>query len=581
LDAEIARWQLRAGQLLIIDEAGLAGTFALDELVRAAGDAGVKILLSGDWAQQGSVEAGGMLGLLAREETTSVAELAEVHRFSSEWERPASIGLRHGDESALDAYESHNRITGGTREGLLEPIYTAWKHDIDSGTSSLMIAPDTATVTELNGRARANRVAAGQVAEHGVKVASGQTVGVGDHVVTRRNDRHLATGTGWVKNGDRWVVTATDNDGAMTVRRAGGHAVVVLPPDYVAEHVELGYATTAHRSQGRTVGTAHALVSPSTTREALYVAATRGRVANLLYVDTAYDPDPQTGHDRAGDPRTAREVLAAVLANTGAETSAHETLRRAQHEAESWAGLHVEYETLAQAGQADRWDRLLQRCGLTEQQLHQVRSSLAHGPLHAALRSAEACGLDVDTTLPRLVQGRPIGDADEIAAVLHQRVARWTHTAGTRHATRADLIVGLVPRARDVTNPDLARALQDREHAMQSRAWALARDAITNQAMWVSALGRPPAYPSVLKGWVQSVATVAAYRERWNIQALDHPFGPDSRPISTEQSEQLRRATRAAVQAIRLAQTKPVGPGRHPVVGVTVPAAEPGRGIDL
>jgi ATP-dependent exoDNAse (exonuclease V) alpha subunit len=283
LDAEIARWQLQTGQLLIIDEAGLAGTFALDELVRAATDAGAKILLSGDWAQQGSVDAGGAFGLLARHENTSVAELGEVHRFSSAWERAASIELRRGNEKALDSYESHNRITGGTREELLEAVYTAWKHDIDAGTSSLMIAPDTATVSELNRRARADRIAAGEVAEDGLADAAGQTIGIGDHVVTRRNDRHLAAGTGWVKNGDRWVVTATDHDGTMTARRAGGHGVAVLPADYVAQHVELAYATTAHRSQGRTVGTAHALVSPSTCQRSSNSLAGRHGVQVIPY----------------------------------------------------------------------------------------------------------------------------------------------------------------------------------------------------------------------------------------------------------------------------------------------------------
>ena len=39
-EAELARWRLRAGQLVIVDEASLAGTFALDELVAAAGAAG-------------------------------------------------------------------------------------------------------------------------------------------------------------------------------------------------------------------------------------------------------------------------------------------------------------------------------------------------------------------------------------------------------------------------------------------------------------------------------------------------------------------------------------------------------------
>ncbi len=550
--AEIARWPLRAGQLLIIDEAGLAGTFALDELVRAAADVGAKILLSGDWAQQGSVDAGGAFGLLARDENTSVAELAEVHRFSSEWERTASIELRRGNESALDTYESHGRIAGGTREDLLETIYTAWKHDIDAGTSSLMIAPDTATVSELNRRARADRIAAGEVAEHGVNIAAGQMVGVGDHIVTRRNDRHLATGTGWVKNGDRWVVTATDHDGTMTVRRAGGHGVIVLPADYVAQHVELAYATTAHRSQGRTVGIAHALVSPSTTREALYVAVTRGREANFLYLDTAYDPDPQTGHDRVGDPRTARDVLGAVVANIGAETSAHETLRRAQHEVESWASLHAEYETLAQVAQRDRWSALLAQSGLTVQQLEDVRSSDAQGPLVAAFRRAEARGVDIGAALPHLVKARPIAEVDDVASVLHQRVERFTQVARSRRVGSTNLIAGLVPRALNVVDPDLARALEERDHALQGRAWTLAQEAVTSRASWLRQLGEPPANSAAHTQWLRAICTVAAYRERWSIGDDHRPLGPEKAIVSAEQAGQRELAWNALRQAVAL-----------------------------
>ena len=41
-------------------------------------------------------------------------------------------------------------------------------------------------------------------------------------MVTRENNRLLATGKQWVKNGDRWTVTATHKDGSTTVKRAGG-----------------------------------------------------------------------------------------------------------------------------------------------------------------------------------------------------------------------------------------------------------------------------------------------------------------------------------------------------------------------
>jgi len=46
------------------------------------------------------------------------------------------------------------------------------------------------------------------------------------------------------------------------------------------------------------VDTAHAMVSATTTREVLYVSATRGRESNRLYVDTHYDPDPRPATTR-------------------------------------------------------------------------------------------------------------------------------------------------------------------------------------------------------------------------------------------------------------------------------------------
>jgi hypothetical protein len=54
MDQAIAERRLKAGQLVIVDEASLAGTFALDELVGAARQSGSKILLVGDWAQLGN-----------------------------------------------------------------------------------------------------------------------------------------------------------------------------------------------------------------------------------------------------------------------------------------------------------------------------------------------------------------------------------------------------------------------------------------------------------------------------------------------------------------------------------------------
>lgn len=565
VQSELRRWELRSGQLVIVDEASLAGTLALDELVSAAQDAGAKVLLVGDDAQLTAVQAGGMFAALVRDREPDAPELSEVRRFDSEWEKKASLLLRAGDDAAIDTYESHGRITDGNRDELLDTLYQSWKYDVASGLSSVMVAGDAGTVAELNRRARADLVATGSVAAGGVDIAGRGAAGVGDVVVTRQNDRRLTAGTRWVRNGDRWAVTAVGTDGSLTVRGLKGGAMVTLPGWYVVEHVELGYASTAHRAQGRTTDTAHALISPTTTREVLYVAATRGRRGNWLYVDTSFDPDPQTGHDGAIPTQTAHEVLAGVLRNEGADVAAHEAIRRAQFEAESIATVAAEYQTIAARAQDERWTNLLGASGLTNRQISAVKDSPAYGPLIAALREAQSRGLDVETAFPALVRGRTLANADDVAAVLHNRVDRWLDLSPNRRATASDLVAGLFPRARGTTDTDMERGLLEREHAIESRAESLAVTAVQGRQPWIRKFGRPPKDPAGRADWLTAIATVAAYRERWTIQSDPRPLGSPKNVTTMEQYGQHKRALAAVQRAIDLS--------RGPRSGVTDPFA--------
>jgi conjugative relaxase-like TrwC/TraI family protein len=548
---EMARWRLRTDQLVIVDEASLAGTFALDELVRAAGTAGAKVLLVGDQAQLSAVEAGGAFAALVRDRERLVPELTDVRRFHHAWEKRASVALRAGSSDAIDTYQSQGRIHEGDRGQMFDALYLAWRDDTESGHTSLMIAGDLGAVSELNARARTDRVAAGAVAEDGLMVAGGGTAGVGDLVVTRQNDRRLSTGSRWVRNGDRWTVTATEQDGTMTVQRANGGGVVVLPAQYVAEHVELAYASSAYRAQGRTVDTAHALVASTTTREVLYVMATRGRASNRLYVDTQYDPDPQTSHDQASEPATAQEVLAGVLRNEGADVAAHDMIRRQLAEAEGMERLSAEYLTLATLAQGERWDALLARSGLSEADLVEVRGSAANGPLLAAFRDAEAHGLDIETTFPRLVAGRSLADAADVASVLHGRVERWTQAASGRRRRTDNLIAGLIPRAQRVSDPEMANALAERDLAMEQRARTLAEQAVETDQSWVRRIGTPPPSAARRERWMSEVSTVAAYRDRWHIFGQS-TLGKQSDVDNSEQTSQRQRALAAAARAMAI-----------------------------
>ena len=281
-------WNLTAGQLVIIDEASLAGTLALDTITAHAADAGAKVLLVGDWAQLAAVDAGGAFGMLVRDRGDA-PELLDVRRFRNDWEKHASLQLRLGDTDVIDTYLKHDRVTPGTYEDILDAAYQAWVSDQAAGKTSVLIAETLDTVSELNTRARTDRILAGDVALDGVKLHDGNEASRGDLVITRRNDRRLSLGRGWVKNGDRWHVTHAHDDGSLTVRRAHSRwrTTIILPAAYVADQVDLGYAITAHRAQGSTVDTAHAIVhSPEVTRESLYVAMTRGRESNRVYVAT-------------------------------------------------------------------------------------------------------------------------------------------------------------------------------------------------------------------------------------------------------------------------------------------------------
>ncbi len=562
MEAELAAWRLREGQLVIVDEASLAGTFALDELVTAARDVGAKVLLVGDDAQLSAVEAGGVFAALVSDRDGLAPRLSDVRRFRNEWEKEASVELRVGTTDAIDAYFAHDRISEGDRDEMLDALYRAWKTDTEGGLTSLMIAGDLATVAELNARARRDRVASGTVAEHGVAVAGGATAGVGDRVVTRENDRRLSTGRRWVRNGDQWSVTATHEDGSVTVTRLHGTGTLVLPAAYVACHVELAYASTAHRSQGRTVDTAHAMVSATTTKEVLYVSATRGRESNHLYVDTHYDPDPRTSHDELVEPQTARQVLAGVLRHEGADLAAHEMIRRAADEAEGVERLSAEYLTLATIAQASRFDAMLARSGLSDAELTAIQESVARGPLFAALRDAEGRRLDLETALPHLVSGRSLGGADDVAAVLHDRVERWTEAAAGRRQRWDNLIAGLIPRAKGITDPELATALAERDLAMQERARTLAAQAIEANRPWVTGLGSPPRDPASRERWLREVSVVAAYRDRWHLTS-ERPLGTENDATSIEQQTQRKRAQAAIGRAVAISRTdtgQSVGP---------------------
>jgi conjugative relaxase-like TrwC/TraI family protein len=556
------RAMFQAGQLVIIDEATLAGTHTLDQITNHASAVGAKVLLVGDWAQLQSVEAGGAFAMLV-DARGDAPELADIHRFTHEWEKAASLNLRHGRPEAVDTYVVNARVRDGDTETALDDAYLAWQHDTARGKASVLIADNTNAVRDLNERARSARLVTGDVSERShVRLVEGTSASAGDWVITRKNDRRLRTvRNGWVRNGDCWTVADVRKDGSLVVRRQGKKygGAIVLPSAYVARHVDLGYAVTAHRAQGLTVDTAHVVVSENTTRENLYVAMTRGREANMAYVAFT------TADDNHGSPNeetpTTKSVLLGVLANSGAELSAHQTVKAEQDTWASIAQLAAEYETIAAAAQRDRWASLIRACSLTPADAESAIESEAFGPLAAELRRAEANGHNVEQLLPAAVARHGLDDAEDVAAVLRHRLALATKTSGSGRGRRpTKLIVGFIPEALGSMAPDMRQALDERRNLIEQRAAALAEEAIRTKAPWVRRLGDLPQDRRDRALWQRAVMTIAAYRDRYGVESPT-PLGPE--PTTDIQSLDRARAESGLRRArVDAASTQSVSSGR-------------------
>jgi hypothetical protein len=540
-ETALAKWTLSAGQLLIVDEASLASTFDLDEIVSAASEAGAKVLLVGDPYQLASIDAGGMFTTLVNARPDA-ATLNSIQRFSERWEAEASVALRSGHDAAFLAYQAHGRIVEGNRDALLEEIYAAWSRDIAQGRDAIMLAADGATVHELNARARIDRVARGEVSGE-CQIAQGHA-GVGDLVITRENQRRMTTSDGsWVKNGDTWLVKSIGADGKLVLTRTTTGAAVTLDAAYTATNVELGYATTLHRAQGRTVERAHCYVTPRTSRELLYVAMTRGRHVNLAYVDTAYDVDPATSHDGLAETQTLEEVFASILRNVGSTRSATDVIRASYDLADSVATLLGEYTTIAQLADTTDWETLITTTLSEPTLVEGLIAATGYDALVSTMRRAHGRGVDLATTLPRLVAVRELGSATDPATVLEYRLTRWLDAS--RSLRPEEFIAGLFPVITGDFTDDVVTALDERRRALEARCELAIELAFETGETWVSELGPVPEGEAAL-AWRDFAVTVAAYRERWGI---DDPYVALGTSPTTNAAQRTHRARAHAALA--------------------------------
>jgi hypothetical protein len=359
-------------------------------------------------------------------------------------------------------------------------------------------------------------------------VADGPTVrlrdnvaSVGDHVVTRRNDRRLRTsGRGWVVNGDVWTVIAVHPDGAADVRRHADASTITLPAEYLAEHTHLAYATTAHRAQGMTVDACHAAITADTSHEQLYVAATRGRNGNHLWV--VVDSDRGVVRDREDLP-APEEILSRVLERRDPDRlSAHQVILDSLHGITSLARLGAIFEDAARNA-TDQWLRQT----LTARGLDAAADDPQWPSLISRARETALAGHDIAALLEEAIGMRPIDDAQSAAAVLHWRL-------GVLGATSAPRPRGPLASLPPTDGPATVVARQAGELMRQRWRDLRASLATTTEPLpWAPELGPRPSDPAEESAWLTAATAVTAYRERYEVPEHTLMLGdrpPASRP---------------------------------------------------
>ena len=250
-------------------------------------------------------------------------------------EQLANIEYRQGRIAAsLARRDAAGRVTrAATADELYDQLVDDWFADWRGGARDPMIATRNAVREELAARARQRLVAVGALTGPSLDL-NGKPIQVGDAIVTRQNNRRLRStddSTWYVKNGSRGTVVEIDEATGDLVVDFAGHGDVEhrvrLPNRWAASstggtaHVEYGYAVTDYGVQGRTLDVARAVLDDATTAAGAYVASTRGRDANRLYLVEGNQPDRAVDGDVVHDvvANSADRDLDAVAARLAAD----------------------------------------------------------------------------------------------------------------------------------------------------------------------------------------------------------------------------------------------------------------------
>ncbi|WP_457662581.1 Ti-type conjugative transfer relaxase TraA [Sinorhizobium medicae] len=313
---QAGRGLLGKGDVLVIDEAGMVGSWQLAKFVIEAEARGAKLVLVGDHEQLQAIGAGSPFRAIA--ERVGAVELSEIRRQNEGWQREASKAFAtHRTSEGLAAYADRGAVQFlESRDEARASLVRDYVRDLEqrSSGSRIALAHRRVDVRAINADIRALLQERGRLARgEDEQGALGREVvyqtndgkrsfARGDRIVLLDNNRDLG-----VKNGMLGTVEAVERD-ALQIRLDGGgpnNARAVSIPVNSYRSLDHGYATTIHKSQGATFDRAFVMASGTMDRHLTYVAMTRHRDHVQLYA----------GRDELKDMK----ALSASISRSGAK----------------------------------------------------------------------------------------------------------------------------------------------------------------------------------------------------------------------------------------------------------------------
>ena len=460
-----------AYSVVVVDEASVMPTRALERLAHAAAWRSARLVLVGDRAQLPSIDAGG--GFAALADRLGAVELVENRRQQTELQRDVARHLAEGraaDAVALLSESGRLQSFEDARDARMA-LVTAWaRAELDSPGRNLMLAHDRHDVAELNRIAREWREQWGFISDRRITVC-GTEWAIGDRMVCRRNDYSLG-----VRNGTQGTVVDLGHHAERLDLFTDHGEIVRIPADYLA-HARHGYALTGHVSQGESVDRTFVLASPERGgAEWAYVAGSRQRHDLRVFVTHHEAENVEEALARAWS-RSQAKSLALDLVDPADRGSAMDAVR-SDLDAATPERLLARIEELRAARESARHVA----ASVPSQELTRLAE------LRAAVTRAEAGAMEAESRGARLdgrLSGTPVWRRSE-RAQLRSDIDR-AHRDLERHRSDRRAAQGALARLGPVAGGDAherAQRLGVELSALEGRLvrWGDSRDVVRTQS---------------------------------------------------------------------------------------------------